>query len=86
MYDAGSESIEKKYRRVWWKTKLGCRAEQMKRYHDQIFEEMMELEEKKSEEVLLLDDLWRDQNERDAEIWKLERSEKGDGLVEPSLF
>ena len=39
------------------------------KYYDQIFEEMKELEQKKSEEVLLLvqkrHDLWINQDERD---------------------
>ena len=49
--------------------KLELQSRATERYHDQIFEELMELEEKKSEEALLLvqtkHDLWRYQNERD---------------------
>ena len=47
------------------------------KYYDQIFEEKKELEEKKSEEALLIvqktSDLWRKQNERD-EARRLQRS------------
>ena len=45
---------DKKHSEAWWKTTSGCRAEQRKKYNEQIFEEMKELEEKKSEETLLL--------------------------------
>ena len=57
------------------KTKLQSRATE--KYHEQVFEEMTELEEKKSEEALLLVqkkyDLWTYQNERDEARW-LQRS------------
>ena len=57
------------------KLKLQSRATE--RYHDQIFEEMKELEEKESEEALPLvqkkHDLWGYQNERD-EARKLQSS------------
>ena len=57
--------------KIW----LQCRATE--KYHDQIFEEMKELEEGKSEEAPLLVqkkyDLWRYQNERD-EARRLQRS------------
>ena len=62
------------------------------KYHEQIFEEMKELEEKKSEEALLLVqekyDVWRYQNERD-EARRLQRSgssrrmKEGGGLAGP---
>ena len=54
---------------------MGCRASE--KYCEQNFEEMKELEEKTSEEALLLvqkrHDLWRYQNERD-EARRLQRS------------
>ena len=43
------------FRRAWSKTREGCRAEQTKSYHEQMFEEMKELEEKKSKEALLIE-------------------------------
>ena len=57
--------------------KLNLRSRVNERYHDQIFEEMKKLEEKKSEEALHMvqkkHDLWRYQNERD-EARRLQRS------------
>ena len=47
---------DKKYSEACWKTKSGCSAQSRaaEQYYDQIFEEMKGLEEKKSEEALLL--------------------------------
>ena len=60
---------DKKYFKVRWKTKLKSQSRANETYHDQIFEEIKELEEKKSEEALRMvqkkHDLWRYQNERD---------------------
>ena len=48
--------------------KLMLQSRANERYHDQIFEEIWELEQKKSEEALRMEqkkhDLWRYQNER----------------------
>ena len=66
----------KKYSKVRWKTNIGCR-EATEKYYDQIFEEMKELEEKKSEEALLIvqtkHDLWRYQIEK-YEARRLQRA------------
>ena len=57
--------------------KLRLQSRAIERYHDQSFEKIQELEEKKSEEVLLMVqkryELWRYQNERD-EARRLQRS------------
>ena len=73
--------------------KLRLQSRATEKYYEQIFEEMKELEEKKSKEALLLVQkkrtLWRYQNERD-EARRLQRSgnsrdkERG-GLAGPSL-
>ena len=43
----------KKFSKVRWKTNIGCR-EATEKHYDKIFEEMKELEEKKSKEALLI--------------------------------
>ena len=57
--------------------KIRMQSRATEKYCEQIFEEMKELEEKKSEEALTLvqkkNDLWRYQNERD-EARRLQRS------------
>ena len=57
--------------------KIRMQSRATEKYCEQIFEEMKELEEKKSKEALTLvqkkDDLWRYQNERD-EARRLQRS------------
>ena len=68
---------DKKYRRGWWKTKIRLQSRATEKYHEQTFEEMEELEEKKSKEALPLVQkkhiLMRYQNERD-EARRLQRS------------
>ena len=68
------------------KLKLQSRANE--RYHDQIFEEIKEHEQKKTQEALRMvqkkHDSWRYQNESDeakkaAELWKLEKRKEGAG-------
>ena len=76
----------KKYCRAWWNTKTRCRAEQRINMTSRFFEEMKELEGKKSKEVQKKHILMRYQNVRD-EARRLQRSgrdKEGGGLTGPS--
>ena len=70
-HEAGNTRIERKTRKFksTMEDKLKLQSRANKRYHDLIFEEMKELEEKKSEEALQMvqkkHSLWRYQNERE---------------------
>ena len=60
---------DKKFPEAWWKTEQGCSAEQQESTTIRFLRRWKELEQKKSEEVLLLvqkrHDLWINQDERD---------------------
>ena len=77
--------------KITMEDKLELQSRATETYHDKIFQEMKELEEKKSEEALLLvqkrHDLWSYQNERDearrlqTDFWKFGKGTEGVGLA-----
>ena len=68
---------DKKYRIAWWKTEIRLQSRATEKYYEQNFEEVKELEEKKSKEALLpvqkKHDWWRYPNGR-YEARRLQRS------------
>ena len=68
---------DKKYRIAWWETEIRLQSRATEKYYEQNFEEVKELEEKKSREALLpvqkKHDWWRYPNAR-YEARRLQRS------------
>ena len=74
---------------------LGLQSRATERYQYQNFEEIKELEEKKSEEALAVVQKrhelweiseWKRRSNKAAEFWEVKKGEKGDGLATSLLF
>ena len=85
---------DKDYSEACWKTKIGMQSRATEKHHDQIFEEMKKLEEKKSGEALptcagkvrFVEISERERrSKKAAENWKLQKAEEGGGLAGLSL-